>query len=228
MIYFKGCVVREKLHNISKSTEILLNRTNTEYEILKNEKCCGSFLLRTGFVDDALQIMGETLQDIQGEKILVSCAGCYNTLKNDYKNILDVKIDVVHTSQFFCSLVNEGKLSVKKIDKKVTYHDPCHLGRHCGEYEAPRKLLNQVADLVEMERNREGSMCCGSGGGFRALNPKLARKIAKIRLNDASEIGADYLTTTCSFCNLNLNSVVSGKKKILDISEIMLMGLNDE
>ncbi|MEN6552029.1 MAG: heterodisulfide reductase-related iron-sulfur binding cluster [Methanobacterium sp.] len=228
MIYFRGCVVRAKLHNISKSTEILLKRTNTDHMILKDEKCCGSFLLRTGFVDDALQVMRETVKDLQGETILVSCAGCYNTLKNDYKKILDVKLDVVHTSQFFSSLINEGKLSVKKIDKKVTYHDPCHLGRHCGEYEAPRNLLNHVADLVEMERNRERSMCCGSGGGFRALNSKLASEIAKNRLKDADEVGADYLTTTCSFCNMNLNSVNKHNKRILDISEIILMGLDDE
>ena len=88
MIYFRGCVVREKLSSISNATETILKKAGVDYTIIDNEKCCGSFLMRTGFKDDALEVMEETfkqLQDMGDDKILVSCAGCYNTLKNDYK-----------------------------------------------------------------------------------------------------------------------------------------------
>ena len=84
MIYFRGCVVREKLNSIEYATEKILDKLEVDYDILENEECCGSFLLRTGFQNDAIEVMKKTLENIKGEKILVSCAGCYNTLKNDY------------------------------------------------------------------------------------------------------------------------------------------------
>ena len=114
MIYFRGCVVREKLNSIEYATEKILNKAGVDYRILRNEECCGSFLLRTGFHDDAIEVMSKTLKNIKNEKILVSCAGCYNTLKNDYKKFLGVELDVIHTSQLFRDLIKNGN----PLDKK--------------------------------------------------------------------------------------------------------------
>ncbi|MBM4241630.1 MAG: (Fe-S)-binding protein [Euryarchaeota archaeon] len=228
MIYFRGCVIREKLNNISEATEIILQRADVDYITLKDENCCGSFLLRTGFHDDAVEVMTKTLDKIGNDKILTSCAGCYRTLKYDYSNILDANLDVTHTSQFFGSLIAEGKLELKKVSEKVTYHDPCHLGRHCREYDAPRNILNKTADLVEMDRNKEKSRCCGAGGGVKSAFSDITEEISKMRIDDAKITGANIIASACPFCILNLENACRGCLKILDLSEIILMGFKDE
>lgn len=222
MIYFRGCVAREKLINVSEATQKILEHVGINYKIMENEGCCGSFLLRTGFVDDAKEVMKNNLKDIGGEKVLVTCAGCYKTFKKDYKELLDVEIDVVHTSQLFGELIESGAIGLKPSKEKITYHDPCHLGRHIEEYDAPRYVISRTADLVEMELNREKSRCCGAGAGVRSAYPEITDDIARIRLKDADEAGADSLVTACPFCILNLNS---GDKKVLDISELVLKAL---
>ncbi|MDD3985468.1 MAG: (Fe-S)-binding protein [Methanobacterium sp.] len=92
MIYFRGCFVREKLNNISNATETILKKADLDYALVKNEQCCGSFLMRTGYKDDALEVMEKTIKQLpdNDEEILVSCAGCYNTLKNDYNKYLEL------------------------------------------------------------------------------------------------------------------------------------------
>ncbi len=233
MIYFRGCVVREKLKNIEFATEKILDVAEVDYEILENEECCGSFLLRTGFQNDAIEVMKKNLENIKDEKILVSCAGCYNTLKNDYKKFLGVELDLIHTSQLFKDLIENGKLELKKTSLKVAYHDPCHLGRHSGEYEAPRDVLKSTANLVEMMNNRDKSRCCGAGGGVKSAYPETSLKIARKRIEDVEDTDASILVTACSFCILNLTSAVESLKdqnslKIIDLSELLLIGLNYE
>lgn len=235
MIYFRGCVVREKLPEIADATEKILKKAGIKHEIIEDEGCCGSFLLRTGFQDDAIEVMKETLKELEGRKILVSCAGCYNTLKNDYKNLLGVELDVIHTSQLFSQLIREGKLTLQKTPMKVTYHDPCHLGRHSGVYDEPREVLEAAAELVEMDDSRERSHCCGAGAGVKSAFPQTANKIAKKRIKDAENTGADTIATACSFCILNLKDTLKNSSennenvlKVKDLSEILLMGLEDE
>ncbi|MGC9516971.1 MAG: (Fe-S)-binding protein [Methanomicrobiales archaeon] len=228
MLYFRGCVVRDKLPHISQATEKILNISGTEYKISSEEKCCGSFLIRTGFYDEAVELMSSNIEFLKDEKILVSCAGCYRTLKEDYKEILNVELDVIHTSELFRDLIKNGKLNLNNLSKKITYHDPCHLGRHCNEYGSPRFIINSLGNLVEMEKNKENSRCCGSGGGVRSAHPEISNEIANKRMDDARNTDADLITTSCSFCLLNLKSACRRNEKVLDLSEIILMGLKDE
>ena len=225
MIYFRGCLAREKLKNIENATEAILKHAKIEYRTLDNEECCGSFLLRTGFVEDAKEIMKKTLKEIENEKVIVSCAGCYKTFKKDYKEILGVEIDVLHTSQLFDSLLKDGIIELEPLDKKVTYHDPCHLGRHLGEYEAPRNVVSKTANLVEMKLNKDNSRCCGAGAGVRSAYPEITEEIVKMRIEDAKEVGAELIITACPFCILNLNSVCLDENKIMDISQIIIKTL---
>jgi Fe-S oxidoreductase len=249
IIYFKGCVVREKLTYISDATEAILKRAGVDYTVLDNESCCGSFLMRTGFMEDAIEVMSETMKKFQDPslediKILVSCAGCYNTIKNDYNELFGVELDVIHSSQLINQLIIDGDLDVKKTSKKVTYHDPCHLGRHSNLYEAPREVINKTCTLVEMNRNRERSRCCGAGAGVRSAYPDTALKVASKRIQDAEDTGAEILVTSCSFCILNLenalentlddpkNGIEDNNKRsvsrVIDVTELILMGLEDE
>ncbi len=231
MLYFRGCVAREKVKTISKSTEAILVKSGINFETISDEKCCGSVLLRTGFFEDAQEQMERNLEDLKGKKILVSCAGCYKTFKNDYKEILGIELDVIHTSQFFRDLIDENKLILEKSKKsnkklfKATYHDPCHLGRHSGEYEAPREVLKKVCSLTEMEHIQENARCCGSGGGVKSAYPEIAETIAQERIKEAEKTGSTALVTSCPFCKLNLDQ--SDVLDVYDLSEFLIKILGE-
>jgi Fe-S oxidoreductase len=218
MIYFQGCTAREKLKRISESTQELLDKCKVEYTVLEDEECCGSVLLRTGFREDAREAMQKTYQKLKGEKVVVSCAGCYRTFTEDYPEVLGVQVEVVHISQLLEDLL--GELDLEREDLKVTYHDPCHLGRHRGEYKAPRQVIRRKAELVEMDKNREEARCCGSGGGVKSAYPELSLDMATRRVEDAQKTGADLLVTCCPFCLLNLES--AEKMRVLDLTEFLL------
>ncbi len=228
LLYFRGCTAREKLNSISKATERILKIAKIDYETLDDEQCCGSVLLRTGFLDDAIEQMNGNLKDLEGKTILTSCAGCYKTLKEDYNKYLGVDLEVIHISQLLEQLIKENKIPLKhKDDLKVTYHDSCHLGRHAGEYEAPRNVINSISNLVEMDNNREKARCCGSGGGVKSAYGDLSNSIADLRINEAKETDADLLVTACPFCKLNL-SQNSDNLDVLDLSEFVLGYLDSE
>ena len=231
LLYFRGCTAREKLTSISKATERILKISKIDYETLEDEKCCGSVLLRTGFLDDAIEQMNGNLKDFEGNEgkvILTSCAGCYKTLKEDYKKYLGVDLKVIHISQLLEQLIKENKINLKgNKDLKVTYHDSCHLGRHAGEYEAPRNVINSISKLVEMENNREKARCCGSGGGVKSAYGELSNSISDLRIREAKETDADLLVSACPFCELNL-SQNSDDFEVLDLSEFVLKHLDIE
>ncbi len=214
MLYFRGCTAREKEPGIQEATEKLLNLAGVDYHILEDEKCCGSVLLRTGFDKEAQQQIEENTEILKGEKILTSCAGCYKTLKEDYEGL-----DVMHISQLLDDLINENKLNLTKTDFNVTYHDSCHLGRHCGVFDEPRNVIESVANLVEMENNHDDSLCCGAGGGVKSAYPQLALQMAKSRIAQAKETHCETLVTPCPFCKLNLEN---DELEVLDLTEFLV------
>lgn len=214
MIYFRGCTAREKETSIADATEELLKLADVEYRVLEDEKCCGSVLIRTGFIDEAQKQIEKNTELLSGELILTSCAGCYKTLKQDYDDL-----DVIHISQFLNTLIDEKKLDFNKNDLKVTYHDSCHLGRHCNVFDEPRNVISNVANLLEMQNNRENSLCCGAGGGVKSAYPEIASQMADSRIYQAIETGADLLVTPCPFCKLNLKD---RGLDVLDLTEFLI------
>ena len=214
MLYFRGCTAREKLTSIQEATEKLLKLADVDYHVLEDEKCCGSVLLRTGFLKEAQEQIEKNTEILKGETVITSCAGCYKTLKEDYDGL-----DVIHISQLLNQLINEGKLDVSKTDLNVTYHDSCHLGRHCDEFEEPREVINSVANLIEMENVRENSLCCGAGGGVKSAYPQIASQMGKSRIEQAKETGCETLVTPCPFCKLNLEN---DDLEVLDLTEFLV------
>ncbi len=214
MLYFRGCTAREKLTSIQEATEKLLKLADVDYHVLDDEKCCGSVLLRTGFLKEAQEQIEKNTEILKGETIITSCAGCYKTLKEDYDGL-----DVIHISQLLNRLINEGKLEVSKTDLNVTYHDSCHLGRHCDEFDEPREVINSVANLIEMENVRENSLCCGAGGGVKSAYPQIASEMGKSRIEQAKETGCETLVTPCPFCKLNLEN---DDLEVLDLTEFLV------
>ena len=222
MLYFRGCTAREKETSIQKATEKLLNLAGVDYHVLEDEKCCGSVLLRTGFFKEAQRQIEKNTDVLKGEKIITSCAGCYKTLKEDYDGL-----DVVHISQLLDELIEEGKLDFDEKEMNVTYHDSCHLARHMDVFDEPRNVIESVANIVEMENNRENSLCCGAGGGVKSAYPEIATQMAQERISQAKDTGCETLVTACPFCKLNLSN---DELEVLDLTEFLVKygGLDEE
>ena len=222
MLYFRGCTAREKETSIQKATEKLLDIAGVDYHILEDEKCCGSVLLRTGFFNEAQRQIKKNTEVLKGEKIITSCAGCYKTLKDDYEGL-----DVIHISQLLDELIRDGKLNLEKGELDVTYHDSCHLARHMEVFDEPRNVIGALANIVEMENNRENSLCCGAGGGVKSAYPEIATQMAKTRIGQAMDTGCKTLVTACPFCKLNLSN---DELEVLDLTEFLVRygGLDEE
>ena len=214
MLYFRGCTARERETSIAHATELLLRRANVDFYTLDDEKCCGSVLLRTGFIDEANEQIKKNTDVLKGELVLTSCAGCYKTLKDDYDGL-----DVIHISQLLFQLIEEGKLNFSKKDLNVTYHDSCHLGRHSEVFDEPRNVIESSANLVEMENIRENSLCCGAGGGVKSAYPEVAGQMASSRIAQAKQTGCETLITACPFCKLNLEN---DDMEVLDLTEFLI------
>jgi Fe-S oxidoreductase len=165
-------------------------------------------------------------------KVIVSCADGYSHLKLLYpKANKKMNFEVWHMVEYLDQLVKTGQIKFnKKVPMKVTYHDPCHLGRHAGIYEPPRNILQSIpgVELIEMERSREYSWCCGAGAGVKQAYADLSLWTAKERIKEAIETGATALVTSCPWCEKNFKEAVeeSGEKiEIYDIAEIARMAI---
>ncbi|MGY5880269.1 MAG: (Fe-S)-binding protein [Candidatus Thorarchaeota archaeon] len=232
VLYFTGCTAGLKLPETAKATAKVLKAAGVDFAVLEDEPCCGSVMIRTGMVIEAKKNAEKALDMIAtsgAKKIVVTCAGCLKTLREDYIERFGLDLpEVLHVVEYLKPLIESGKLKLKKSDdiQKITWHDPCHLGRALGIYEEPRDVLKAIpgVELVEMETNREAAMCCGSGGGLRSYDSDLAKKIAADRMQDAEEIDADILATACPFCEHNLKDgaeQIGSKIKVLDILDLL-------
>jgi Fe-S oxidoreductase len=167
---------------------------------------------------------------MKSKKIVTACPHCFNTLKNEYPE-LGGKYEVVHHTQFLKSLLDEGKLRIEGGQfkgKRITYHDPCYLGRANQVYEAPRQLIEKLdAELVEMKRSRKNGLCCGAGGAQMFKEPEKGSKDVNVeRTDDAMETQPDIIAAACPFCNTMLTDGVKfkekeGEVKVLDVAELI-------
>ena len=232
-IFFAGCTGSYRMQNIPRAAVTILDRAGVSVNCLgENEVCCTSPLLRTGIVMQTLEASKEVVSkaDALGAKDMVmSCSGCYKTVSSNYVEYYGKPgQNVYHITQYVDKLINARKLPLNNEFKaKVTYHDPCHLGRHSKVFEEPRNILKKIKgiEFVEMKRNRENSRCCGAGGGYKSAFNDFAVNIAAERIRDAEEVGAEVIATACPFCVLNLKhgaKKIGSKIKVMDITEILL------
>jgi Fe-S oxidoreductase len=237
VVFFTGCTEAYRMQPLAVATARLLDKAGVGFTILgEDEWCCGSPLLRTGQktpVMDELAPHNVEVMERNGWKTMVSaCAGCFNTIKNDYPNLVGKpSFDVYHITEYLEKLVKEGRLKfTKEFKKKVAYHDPCHLGRHAKVYDAPRNILAAIPglEIVKMEHERDDAWCCGAGGGFKSAFNDMAENIAADRVREAVRAGAEMIVTSCPFCQVNLNA---GAKKAgldirtLDVCQVALQAL---
>jgi heterodisulfide reductase subunit D len=230
VLFFVGCTAAydPNIRSMAEDTARVLAKAKLDFGTLGNEEgCCGSTLLRTGLLDVAWKMAEKNIERFEKASpstIVTSCAGCYKTLRQDYPKIGKVGPKIMHSTQLVRELIDSGKLVLdKRVEGKVAFHDPCHLGRHNKLYDEPRKILEAVPglELVEMERNREEARCCGAGGGVKTAFPELAQKISLLRIEDAERTGASILTTSCPFCYQSLKAAIEAKGSKLKMMDLM-------
>lgn len=220
--YFAGCTATYRTVKTAQASLSILRKLGTDFTTL-DEVCCGSVLQRIGCPEkDVVALMQHNVDAITklGVKTLVlSCAGCYRMFKVEYPKHVKVPFEVLHMTEFLA----RQQLKLQPLGNvKVTYHDPCHLGRHCGVYEAPRNVIKMFpgVQFKEMPYAKELSHCCGAGGGVKSAFPEEAKKLAETRLDEAGE--ADLIITTCPFCVKNLADAAGGRKvKVVDLTELV-------
>ena len=239
VLYWAGCsgAYDSRGREISQSVAKILNEANIDYACLGNEETCTGDSARRIGNEYLFQTMAEqnkeTFEQYNFKKIVTQCPHCFTTLKNDYAE-MGIELDVVHHSQYIEELINEKKIEPKPyLDEDITFHDPCYLGRHNGEYDAPRKVLQSVlkeGSIKEMEQSKSDSFCCGAGGGNMWYEVKTGERINQHRVNQAVDTEAKTIAAACNFCNIMLEDGVktTGNEeniRVVDIAEMVSKGL---
>lgn len=218
-LFYPGCMVKFVLQDIYENYRKILRKLGVDFIELKElELCCGSPALAAGYTEDFKKIVQKNtkvFKDHGVSRIITPCPGCYKILLQNYPGFR-----VQHISQV---ILEKGKLE-KVYSGKITYHDPCHLGRHLDKplYDEPREVLRKIGfEIVEMPLSRETSFCCGGGGGLRSNFPDEAKKISEERIAQAIKTGAKILITPCPMCYAHLKESAKGIE-VKELSQVVL------
>ena len=214
LLYYPGCLTRYKIPDVMERYKKILDSLGIEYIMVEDFHCCGSPPLNAGYADDYRNLREynlKKLKDYGVGKVVSNCPTCFSIFKSLYG------VNTTHMTLMLLEHVD--KLEPVKENVKVTFHDPCHLGRYEGIFDPPRELIEQLGyEIVEMEHTREKSVCCGAGGGVRSNFDKISRNIALRRVKEAKDTGAEWLVTACPMCYLQLKE--AGDKAGLEVKEL--------
>lgn len=248
-LFWVGCAgaFEDRAKKTTQAVAELLDTAGVSFAVLGDgETCTGDPARRAGneivFMQLAME-NAEVFKETKVKKVVSTCAHCFNTLKNEYAEF-GVELEVVHHTQLLNRLVREGKLkpvapSTEEDKKKITYHDPCFLGRHNQVYEPPRELLQVIpgAEFTEMPRNSEKSFCCGAGGARMWMEENLGSRINVNRTEEAIATGADQIAVGCPFCRVMLSDGLTLKQsqgeareevEVLDVAQMLLASIKRE
>lgn len=236
VLFWVGCAgsFDDRAKKITKAFVKILNKVDVDFAVLGSEESCtGDPAKRTGNEMLFQMQAGANIEVLNGyeiKKIVTACPHCFNTIKNEYPE-LGGNYEVQHHTQFLKSLLEEGRLKVeggKFKGKRMTFHDPCYLGRGNGEYEAPRDLLRKLeVELVEMRKCKTNGLCCGAGGAQMWKEPEKGNEdINEKRTRQAMETDPDYIAAGCPFCNTMMTDGVKGQEKeddvdVKDVAELI-------
>ena len=228
----------DRAKKITRAFVKILNAVGVDFAVLGTEESCtGDAAKRAGneFLFQMQAITNiEVLNAYEIKKIVTACPHSYNTIKNEYPS-LGGSYEVFHHTQFLQQLINEGRLKVKQDTfkgKRITFHDPCYLGRANDVYEAPRSLLNNLGvNLVEMKRSKRNALCCGAGGAQMFKEPEKGdMDVNVLRTEDALQTNPEVIATGCPYCNTMITDGVKYKEKesdiqVLDVAELLSQSL---
>ena len=236
VLFWVGCAgsFDDRAKKITKAFVKILNRSNVSFAVLGTEESCtGDPAKRAGneFLFQMQAMMNiEVLNAYEAKKIVTACPHCFNTLKNEYPE-LGGKYEVIHHTEFLKSLLDNGRLTIEGGQfkgKKITFHDPCYLGRANNIYEAPRDLIMKLdAELIEMKRSKANGLCCGAGGAQMFKDAEAGSKEINIeRIEEALSYQPDIIAAACPFCNTMMSDGVKNKEKeatvrVMDIAELI-------
>ncbi len=226
-LFYVGCTfaLDRTLEEGPRALASLMDKAGIKYGLLlDDEVCCGSTAKRIGAARMFEKLRAENERRIRAtgvKTVVTACAGCFKTLAQDYPGLSD-DISIKHSTQLMAELVSDGRLRFPDRTIKVTYHDPCHLGRHSEVYDEPRRVLLSVPglELVEMRNSREMSRCCGGGAGVKTAYPEVSMKAARRRLLEAETTGAEAVITTCPFCVQTLRGAASSSGSRMRVEEL--------
>ncbi|MEI6125230.1 MAG: heterodisulfide reductase-related iron-sulfur binding cluster [Pseudomonadota bacterium] len=239
-LFFAGCTPAfdPLLQHEIVNTMAVLKKAGIRAGIFgEKEICCGSPAIRIGDRETFFSLVkrnSELFKEAGVTKIITHCAGCHHVLKYDFPEVPGmpkIEFEVLHVTQVLAKLVEEGKIKfTREVPLTVTWHDPCHIGRHCGIYEEPRNILKAIPGirLIEMERIKDQAWCCGAGAGVRTAYPEHAFRIASERIEEAKATGAEAIATCCPYCEQSLSDPIKRNKekiKLYDLTDLMLMAL---
>jgi Fe-S oxidoreductase len=236
VLFWVGCMgsFDDRAKKITKAFVRLLQKANVDFAVLGTEESCtGDPAKRAGneFLFQMQAITNiEVLNSYEIKKIVTACPHCFNTIKNEYPE-LGGNYEVMHHTTFLKSLLEEGRLKVeggKFKGKRITFHDPCYLGRANNEYEAPRDLLRKLeVELIEMRKCKSEGLCCGAGGGQMFKEPEPGNKEVNIeRTEQAMEVAPEIIAAGCPFCMTMMTDGVKGKDQegkiqVMDVAEMI-------
>jgi Fe-S oxidoreductase len=236
VLFWVGCAgsFDDRAKKITKAFVTILNKANVSFAVLGTEESCSGDPAKRAGNEFLFQMQAMTNIEVMNaygvKKIVTTCPHCFNTLKNEYPE-LGGNYEVLHHTEFLKSLLDEGRITIeggKYKGKRITFHDPCYLGRANEVYEAPRELIKKMeVELVEMKRCKSNGLCCGAGGAQMFKEPEKGNKDINIeRTEDALEVQPDIIATGCPFCNTMMTDGVKSKEKeqtikVLDIVELL-------
>ncbi len=229
VVYFVGCVSAyfPMAHKIPQSFVRILERTGIDFTLLGGEEwCCGFPLIGAGFRKEAQELIRHNIEGVKAKgahSIIFSCPSCYHTWHEDYHT--DLKL--FDSTQFILNLIREGKIQFEEKKIRVTYHDPCDLGRASGIYEAPREILRSMpgVEFVELANHAELCKCCGGGGLLEMVDPELGASLAREKIKEIQATRAEVVVTACQQCIRTILSTARRMKiplKALYITEFVL------
>ncbi len=229
VIYFVGCMASfsPAVQSIPATFVSFLDKAGVDFTIMGEEEwCCGYPLIVAGmgdFIEPLKEHNLERVKETRASKMVFACPSCFHTWMHEYK---EANLEMFHHTEFIKDLIDQGRLKLGELKAKVTYHDPCDLGRNSNVYDAPREIIKAIpgAEFVEMKHNREHALCCGGGGDLEVVDAKLPVEIGKKVIEQAEAAGAEILITSCQQCKRTLVNAVSkeSKLKVMDILEIVM------
>jgi len=236
ILFWVGCAgsFDDRAKKITKAFVKILNNANVDFAVLGTEESCSGDPAKRAGNEFLFQMQAmtniEVMNAYEVKKIVTTCPHCFNTLKNEYPE-LGGKYEVMHHTQFLESLLSDGRLTIEGgfyEGKRITFHDPCYLGRSNKVYEAPRELIRKLeVEMIEMKRCKSNGLCCGAGGAQMFKEPEKGTKDINIeRTEEAINIKPDIIATGCPFCNTMITDGIKIKEqenniKVLDIVELI-------
>ena len=234
VVYFTGCVAAyfPMAQQIPLALSAVFDAAQVDFTLLaEDEWCCGFPLLGAGLQDNLTDLIAHNIGAVQkkgARQVVFACPSCFQMWREHYPH----EFEIYHVTQYLYQLIVGGRLPLNHLDRVVTYHDPCDLGRGSREYHAPRQVIQAIpgVELVELAHNRENCLCCGGGGNLEMIDSKLSGKIAKAKVDEVAATGANAVVTACQQCVRTMNTYVRRNKlsiEVMDIVQLVKKALDD-